>query len=90
MKYILVYEIKDGRTSLARFSKWKPGFTFIHHHQSLDGRRGFALVEGDAAAIREATAAYADTITFDAYPVVDIQDGVAAQMRAYAWVDSLK
>ncbi|MFN0095849.1 MAG: DUF3303 domain-containing protein [Dehalococcoidia bacterium] len=90
MLCMIAYTIRDGRTSLERFLKWQAPITFISHYQSVDGRRGFAVAEGTPVGFREATAAYGDVLDFEIYPIVSIEEGVAAEMKSFAWVDSLK
>lgn len=82
-----------GRQAYERFSKWAPaeGFEIKADWTSASNDGGFLLLEvADVAALTYFSAQFKDlNETLEITPVVELGDGVALAMKAYAWVDSL-
>ncbi len=89
MLAMITYKVADNRTSLGRFGQWTPpvGLTFQGHWNAVDGMHGFAIVEATNEAMLEATSAYADTMDFTIFPIVEISAAVPIQLKAIAWAD---
>jgi len=77
---------------MAVFKEWKiPESVKVHHFLVRAGDwGGFMLVEtDDFAAIHKMTSTY-PAFEFRVDPALDIQDAVAAQLDAMAWLDSIR
>ena len=76
---------------MAVFKQWKiPESVQLHHFLVRAGDwGGFMLVEtNDCSALHKMTSTY-PAFEFRVDPVLDIQDAVAAQLEAMAWLDSI-
>lgn len=82
-----------GRLAYERFTKWtpEPGFEIKQGWTSADNAGGFLLLEVDSfETLHYFSAQFKDmNETLVITPVIDLADGVAGSMKAYAWVDSL-
>jgi hypothetical protein len=82
-----------GRQAYERFAKWTPseGFEIKAGWTSASNDGGFLLLDVvDVATLLEFSAKFKDlNDEIDITPVVELDEGVAVAMRAYAWVDSL-
>jgi Protein of unknown function (DUF3303) len=82
----------DPRSGLKRFQAWTPpgGFTFQGHWAAADAMGGMFIADADsAAAVFEATEAFADLIEFQIVPVLDIMESVPISARVLDWIDSV-
>ncbi len=82
-----------GRAAYERFANWTPeeGFEIKSGWTSASNDGGFLLLEvADVSKLLYFSAQFKDlNEVLDITPVVELGEGVATAMRAYAWVDSL-
>ena len=89
MKYVLEWNVPKGgaaeenlssvKRSLEVLSKWTPGWNILQFVARVDASGGFAVGEtDDPAALARDCAIFRPYLDLVVYPVLDIEQGVAA------------
>ena len=92
MFFLVTWDFTDTsdemqRRTLDLFSKWQPGpATFQGFYGYATGDGGFGIVEAnDAAALARTVAPWTPWLSFEARPILPIEESVAINGEGLAW-----